>query len=141
MTLTAYDADAAGLSGTCEVTLENPEALQQVASNRLVYLRRFDAADVFVESYDLSDPANHTIQWQINDAEGTFARMDLLIVDRCLAADLMISDSINLADFVVLAADWNRSGSVLSADIFLDEKVDLKDLTILVDQWLCSCME
>jgi hypothetical protein len=141
MILTAYDANSIGLSGQSAITLENPEVLQQVPPDSLMYLRRFDAAGAFAESYDLSDPSNHTIRWAITGADGKYGEMELLVVDKCLAADLMVSDSIDLEDFAVLAADWDRSGTAADGDIFLDEQIDLKDLSILAEQWLCSCME
>lgn len=141
MTLTAYDANSTGLSGNSIVTLENPEALSSLSGKNLVYLRRYDSSGTFVKSYDLSDSANHTIQWAISEANGKYALLDLLLVDKCLAADLILSDSINLSDFAVLAANWNQSGVLPDVDVFLDEKVDLKDLSVLAELWLCSCSE
>lgn len=139
MTLSAYDPNHAGVSGISRITLENPEILEQISQDNLVYLRRFTAAGAFVESYDLLDPGARIIEWEVAAAQNDYARLDLLIMDRCLAADLAVNHAINLEDFILLAAGWNQAGP-LPVDIFRDEKVDLKDLTILVEQWLCSCM-
>lgn len=141
MTFSAHDPGGTGLSGDSIVTLENPEALNLIPSNSLVYLRRFDSNGLFIQSYDLLDPANHSIQWSVAGVNGKYAGMDLLIIDMCLAADLAVSNFINLEDFAVLAADWNRTDIIPGADIFLDNKVDIKDLSILAGQWLCSCTE
>jgi len=141
MALAAFDTGPEGLTGDSVLTLENPATLQQAPPNTLVYLRRFNAAGAFLESYDLSDPANHTIQWPIAAAAGKYAEVDLLVIDKCLAADLSVSGRINLEDFVILAAAWSAADPAPAADIFLDATIDLMDLSILAEQWLCFCME
>jgi hypothetical protein len=141
MRFSLNNAGAAGLSGRSLVTLENPDALEPLPPDSLVYLRRFDAGGSFVESYLLTDPANHTIQWEISEADGPYGEMDLLIVDACIAADLMQNQFINLDDFALLSDNWKRSGLSAAADIVMDNKIDFVDLSILAQQWLCSCTE
>jgi hypothetical protein len=141
MSFSLNNAGAAGLSGKSLVTLENPDALEHLPPDSLVYLRRFDAGGTFVESYLLTDPANHTIQWDISEADGPYGQMDLLIVDACIAADLMRNQFINLDDFALLSDNWKRSGLSAAADIVMDNKIDFVDLSILAQQWLCSCTE
>ncbi len=141
MNLIAFDSQSTGLSGDCIIKLENPEALEQLPPDCLVYIRRFDQAGVFAASYDISDPANHSFQWPVADVSGLFGRLDFLLVDRCMAADLIINDTIDLDDFSALSANWNKTGNSLTGDIFLDETVNLKDLSVLAEKWLCSCEE
>ena len=141
MTLSAVAKEAAGLLGNCIIQLENPEALQNLPEDCLVYIRRFDDIGAFIASYDLSDPDTHSFQWPVSEVSGEFGQLSFLVVDKCAAANLIISDTINLNDYAALAAYWNKTGSGISGDIYLDETVNLKDLSILAEKWLCSCKE
>jgi hypothetical protein len=141
MSLNAFDEGLLGLSGTCVIQLENPESLQNLPDDCLVYIRRYDGSGIFVDSYDLSDPANHSFQWPVAEVSGLFGQLDFLIMDRCTAADLIVDDRINFSDFAALAVNWNQTGAGHLGDIFGDEKVDIKDLSIIAEKWLCSCEE
>jgi len=141
MVISAYDELSIGLTGNCVIQLENPEAMQGLPADCLVYLRRFDHLGAFIASYDLSDSDNHTMQWPVSEVSGLFAQLDFLIVDRCTAADLIVSDTINLYDFAAMAANWNQTGAGLVGDIYWDNTVDLKDLLVIAEKWLCSCEE
>jgi len=141
MILNAFSDPPGVLSGDCIIGLENPEALENLPDDCLVYIRRFDSEGTFIASYDLTDPDNHSFQWPVSDIAGEFGQLDFLVIDRCAAADLIINDMINLYDFAALASNWGQAGDTLLGDIFQDEKVDLKDFIILGEKWLCSCDE
>ncbi|MBN2512123.1 MAG: hypothetical protein JXB18_04200 [Sedimentisphaerales bacterium] len=141
MALMGHDANEPDLAGKSILTLHNPEVLAQIPRQSLLYLRRYDRAGSFVQSYDLLNPANHIIEWDAADAVGRYASFDLLLLDKCLAADLVLNDFIDFHDFTVLAAQWQNTGHELLADIYWDDKVDILDLSILAEQWLCSCLD
>ncbi|MEN6308582.1 MAG: hypothetical protein ABFD91_12595 [Anaerohalosphaeraceae bacterium] len=141
MALIGHDANEPDLAGKSVLMLHNPEVVTQIPGQSLLYLRRYDAAGNFVQSYDLLNPANHIIEWDVTDAVGKYASFDLLLLDKCLAADLILSDFIDFHDFTALAGQWQNAGPELLADIYWDDKVDILDLSILAEQWLCSCLE
>lgn len=141
MILNGFSDTPGVLSGDCIIGLENPEALDNLPDDCLVYIRRFDNEGNFIASYDLTDPDNHSFQWPVSDVAGEFGQLDFLVMDRCAAADIIINDMINLYDYAALATNWEQSGAGITGDIFQDDKVDLKDFIILAEKWLCSCGE
>jgi len=141
MALMGHDANEPDLAGKSVLTLHNPEVLTQIPGQSLLYLRQYDRAGNFVQSYDLLNPANHIIEWEVGDAVGQYASFDLLLLDKCLAADLVLNDFIDFHDFTALAGQWQNTGHELLSDIYWDDKVDILDLSILAEQWLCSCLD
>jgi hypothetical protein len=56
-----------------------------------------------------------------------------------LEADLNSDGIVNFADFVILAAQWQKTPGVPSADIAPpvgDEGVDLEDFNLMAQDWL-----
>ncbi|MHC4755957.1 MAG: hypothetical protein ACYTBP_12525, partial [Planctomycetota bacterium] len=139
ITLSAYDVNAVGLSGTCRLNLLNPEALITVPDDTLVYLRRYDANGLPVKSYNLLDPNNHSIQWQVTDVSDIFAELEVVIEAKCLAANIDGLDLVTFVDFSILAKQWSLSGPELAGDINGDNVVDNRDTTIFTEKWLSGC--
>ena len=137
--LIAYDDDSIGLTGTSRFVLTNPEDLGRIPNDSLVYLRRYDANDLFVEYYNLKDPNNHTIEWPVVQAQGTYATMELIIKDKCLAANFDGLAPVNFKDFAILAEYWTQSGISIAGDADGDTSVDLNDLAIIAETWLSNC--
>ena len=54
----------------------------------------------------------------------------------CVAANINQTGSVDLADFQILASQWQRSGMIIYADINHDQTVDLADLQLLINCWL-----
>lgn len=137
--LIAYDDDDTGLTGTSRFVLTNPEELGRIPNDSLVYLRRYDANDVFVEYYNLRDPNNHIIEWPVVQAQGTYTTMELIIKDKCLAANIDGLDPVNLKDLAIFAEYWKQSGVSIAGDADGDISVDLNDLAIIAETWLSNC--
>ena len=54
--------------------------------------------------------------------------------------DLSPNDKVDFADFVILAGNWQKTGSGLAGDFDASGKVDIYDLAQLVEYWL-ECYE
>jgi len=133
------DTNSAGFTGTVQLNLVNPSALSSIPSDTLVYLRRNNASDVFEQYYNLRDPNNHSIEWQITDANGVFAKLDLVIKDKCLASDLNGSGMVEFKDIAKLALFWQSNVPSGSKDINGNSFADTEDIAILAEKWLCVC--
>jgi len=138
--LLAYDANAAGLTGTCRLNLLNPQLLDTVPEDSVVILRRYDANGVPVQSYNLMDPNSHSIQWQVTDVNDVFAELELVIEAKCLAANIDDSGVVTFVDFAMLVEQWSLSGPELAGDINGDNIVDVRDIAIFAEKWLISCI-
>ncbi len=137
--LFAYDVNESGLTGTTRLNLMNPSALAAIPGDTLVYMRRYDGDGSFVQYYDLSNSDNHSVEWQAGEAKGVFASLELVVVDKCLAADIDDSGSVDLMDFAVLARHWLAHPPPSTPDIDGDRFVDSADLEIFAQKWLCDC--
>ena len=137
--LAAHDVNETGLTGTSLFVFTNPEELGRIPNDSLVYLRRYDANDLFVEYYNLRDPNSHTIEWQVVEAQGTYATMELIIKDKCLAANFDGLDPVNFKDLAMLAENWKQSGVSVGGDADGDTSVGINDLAIIAETWLSNC--
>ena len=137
--LIAYNDDDTGLTGTSRFVLTNPEELGRIPNDSLVYLRRYDANNVFVEYYNLRDPNNHIISWPVVQVQGTYTTMELIIKSKCLAANFDGLAPVNLKDLAILADCWKQSGVSIAGDADGDTSVDLNDLAIIAETWLSNC--
>jgi hypothetical protein len=136
--LLAYDTNDAGLEGTSQLKLKNPSALASVSSDTLIYMRRYDKDGTLAAYYDLKNPDNHSIEWQTTGASGLFANLELVIIDKCLAADINDSGRIDLKDFADMAEYWLLDAPAAGRDINGDLSFGLDDLEILAAEWLCD---
>lgn len=137
--LSAYDVNAVGLTGTCRLNLLNPEALTTIPDDTVIYLIRYDANGLPVQSYNLMDPNSHLIQWQVTDVNDVFAELELVVEAKCLAANIDGLDLVTFVDFSMLAEHWYLSGPELIGDINGDNVVDICDMAIFAEKWLISC--
>lgn len=119
--------------------MTNPEELSGVPADSIAYLRRYDANGVFVERYDLRDPNNYSIEWSVIQAQGTYATMELIIKDKCLAANIDGLGRVNFIDLAFLAEHWAENGASIIGDTDGDDKVNRNDLAIVVETWLFDC--
>jgi hypothetical protein len=137
--LLAYDTNDTGLSGTGRLALMNPSALAAIPADTLVYLRRYDPGGMFLEYYDLRNPGNHSIGWEVAAAKGVLARLELVVIDKCLAADIDDSGRIDLKDFAGIAEDWLTDVAAPKRDVNGDGFAGLEDVAVLAEKWLCDC--
>ena len=137
--LLAYDVNDIGLTGTTRLDLMNPSAMAGIPGDTLVYLRRYDAGGSFLEYYDLRNTDNHSVEWQATEAMGVFASLELVVVDKCLAADIDDSGRVDLRDFAVLARHWLGYAPASTRDVDGDRFVGLGDLEVFAEKWLCDC--
>jgi hypothetical protein len=137
--LRAYDANAVGLSGTCYLSLLNPELLTTIPDDSVLLLRRYDANGLALQSYNLLDPNSHSIQWQVSNVSDLFGHLELVIEAKCLAANIDGSGLVTFVDFSMLAAEWGLSGPELAGDINGDNFVGIGDVAILAEKWLLTC--
>lgn len=137
--LFAYDVNESGLTGTTRLNLMNPSALAGIPGDALVYLRRYGGNGSFVQYYDLTNIDNHSVEWQVTEAKGVFGRLELVVVDKCLAADIDDSGRVDLRDFAVLARHWLAYAPASTPDVDGDRFVDPADLEIFAQKWLCDC--
>jgi hypothetical protein len=137
--LIAYDAGGTGLSGTSILKLVNPDGLDAIPADTMVYVRLYDAAGVFVHRYDMRDPAEQTISWPVENVNGRYAIMELVILSECLAANPDNQGLSDFRDFGIVAQQWRQPGTSSAADINGDHLVDFKDLMILARHWLYQC--
>lgn len=137
--LFAYDTNDIGLTGTSRLNLMNPSVLAAIPIDTLVYLRRYDQHGAFVEYHDLRNPDNHSVEWEAAEAKDIFARLELVVIDKCLAADIDGSGKVDLKDFAQIARYWLLYVPTSKRDADGDRFVGLDDLAIFAEKWLCDC--
>ena len=136
--LIVNDADQSGISGKSIVTLDNPQALDGITDDMLVYLRRYDHEGRHIGNYDLADPANQTIEWQITNQLDKYATLELIAEKKSSAADLDDTDMVDLVDFAAVASAWHSQVPLDGTDVYKDAVMDINDLLIVVEVWLSS---
>jgi len=139
--LYALGSNPSGFTGTCSFNLVNAEALELLADDTMVYIKKYDANGVFQGRYDLRESENHLICWSVTDASGPQGIMELKLLDKCEAANLDGLGLVNFGDFVRLAQDWQKTGAGLAGDVDDDEVVDVYDLIIFSEFWLNECCQ
>lgn len=137
--LSAHDDAGTGLDGTVHLTLTNPDQLDDVPSDMMVYLKRYDSSGKFAGKYDLRESSNNSIQWSVQAVQGHFATVNFVLVNKCIAADLDGSGVVNLSDLAKLANSWSSGGE--DGDVDGNNDVDFADLIFMADYWLCTCSE
>ena len=143
--LLAYNnSEDPNITGTAYFTLLNPSdpnGLNKLPADTMIYLRHLDNVGNLIQTYDLRNPANHTIAWPVDNILGLYSTMELRIVDGCINANLDGLDPINYFDLAILERDWNQSGSGLAGDLNGDNTVNIEDLDIMAHWWLLWCNE
>lgn len=124
-----------GINGTNRTTIVDPNELDNIPSNYTVRLKRYDRNDNFVAGYNLRDPDNHTIEWEVTNALGKYGALDLHIAEYP-PADINGDEIVNLIDFSYLAGDWLKEEGGLDGDLDNDGDCDFADLEIMVGDWL-----
>jgi hypothetical protein len=135
--LFAHDDEAAGIDGTMRLELTEADQLDDIDADTMVYLARYDASGVFEEQYDLRDTSNHAIELPLQAAQGHFATVNLVVINKCVAANLDGSGLVNIGDMAKLASSWNEATT--DGDIDGNHEVNILDLIIMADYWLCEC--
>ena len=135
--LSAHGDDGTGLDGTVHLTLTNPDQLDDLPGDMMVYLKRYDSSGIFAGKYDLRESSNNSIQWSVQAAQGHFATVNFVLVNKCVASDLDESGLVNVGDLSKLANSWNRDGT--EGDIDGNDEVNFADLIFMADYWLCDC--
>jgi hypothetical protein len=65
--------------------------------------------------------------------------MELIVIDKCLAANLDGFEPVNFRDLAILAEYWHGNCAGTGGDVDGDNKVDLNDLAIVAETWLYNC--
>ena len=120
--------------------LIEPYELAGLPAGTLVYLHRHDATGTFIDYYDLTDPANHTITWQTAAFENPSATLVPVVIHGCIAANLDGTGTVGLNDFSILASYWLQSDVFGIADIDGSGTAGMGDLWIMAQHWLSDCL-
>jgi len=139
--LIAHDDASVGLTGTIYFNLMDPNDLNDIPAEAMVYLRRLDENGNFVEWYDVRDSNNYNISWRVTSVQGLHATMELEILDKCLAANADGLGLVDFHDFAMLASNWKKTETNvrLAGDIDGNGEVNSEDLALITQHWLCSC--
>lgn len=136
MKLAVNDSDQSGITGKSVFTFDNPDVLDPFFDDMLIYLRRFDKEGRYLGNYDLSNPENHTLQWQLTDMEGHYATIEVIAEKKTVAADLDNSNTVDLDDFALIARSWQSQVGLDGTDVYKDAAMDFNDMLIIAEVWL-----
>jgi len=130
-----------GFTGTARIEVDDPNTIIDVNNTYDVYLHRYDKDEQFVESYDLRDPNNYTIDWSVTEALGNYATLELMVGFQTNYADFNADGYVNFVDYSMFAENWLKEDTGLTGDLDEDNDVDYNDLSLFVDEWLWTRRE
>ena len=133
--LMATEGSWMGFTGTNRTTITDANELDNVPSNYDVFLLRYDRNDNFVTGYDLRDPNNNTIEWEVSDALGKYGALDLHIAE-WTSSDINRDGTVNFIDYSYFAKDWLKEEAGLDGDLDEDGDCDYNDLQLFTEDWL-----
>ena len=127
-----------GFTGTARVEVDDTTAITNLDSSYDVFLHRYDKDENFVETYDMRDPNNYTIDWSVTNALGNYGTLELMVGYQTNSADFNSDGYVNFIDYSMLASNWQDTGTGLTGDLDADNDVDLNDLLLFSNEWLWS---
>jgi len=125
-----------GFTGTARVEVDDTNAITNLNSAYDVFLHRYDKDENFVETYDMRDPNNYTIDWSVTNALGNYATLELMVGYQTNYADFNADGVVNFVDYSIFANNWQDTGVGLTGDLDEDDDVDMNDLLLFTNEWL-----
>ena len=125
-----------GFTGTARVEVDDSNVITDFNSIYDVKLYRYNKNETLMETYDLRDPNNYTIDWSVTNALGNYTTLELAVGYQTNDADFNNDGYVNFVDYSMLANNWQDTGVGLTGDLDKDNDVDMNDLSLFVNEWL-----